>query len=104
MNIVIHIERLVLDGLPLGMQEALLVRAAVEAELSRLSMRGLSSRELHGTEALSGVKPANIALNSNDRPEKMGQEIGRAVYSRLWTNDARPTGQRGPRNLREKSL
>ena len=40
MNIQLHIERLVLDGLPLTRREGALVQAAVETELARLNLTG----------------------------------------------------------------
>ncbi|MEK6374867.1 MAG: hypothetical protein AABO58_19485 [Acidobacteriota bacterium] len=75
MSIRVHIERLVLDGLPIAHRDGPLVQAAVEAELARL----LAQR----TPALSGGATPRVAAPSiAAAPDAadLGREIARAVY------------------------
>lgn len=75
----LHIERLVLDGMPIGSHEAPLVQAAVEVELARL---------------LADVAPDRLADNRFDplvRSEAivrvatggdgLGAQIGQAIFA-----------------------
>ena len=80
MNINIHIERLILDGLPLAHSQGPLVQAAVEAELARLlAADGLAS-SLQAGGALYCVPAGSIQMASDDNPNTLGQQIARAVY------------------------
>lgn len=75
----LHIERLVLDGLPVGSHEGPLVRAAVEAELARLIGEGEGVRGLKHSrsEPVVRVEPIPRPAASNS---EIGALIGRAVY------------------------
>lgn len=80
MNINLHIERLVLDGLPVEHHQGPLVKAAVEAELSRLlTADGLANSLMSGGAMPSAPAPG-IQLTSNRNPTQLGQQIARAVY------------------------
>ena len=83
MNINLHIERLVLDDLVLERHQTLLVKASVEAELSRLltaadGAKGLTS----GRRMASAAAPA-IHVTRDGNPTHLGQQIGRAVHQAL---------------------
>lgn len=80
MNIQLHIERLVLDGLPITRSQRPLVQAAVEAELARLlAADGLSPIVVAGG-VLPRVPAGDIQLTKDDDPGSLGQQIARAVY------------------------
>lgn len=80
MNINLHIERLVLDGLSIERHHGPLVKAAVEAELSRLlTAYGLANGLMLGG-AMPSLPAHNIRMAENSNPAKLGQQIGRAVY------------------------
>jgi hypothetical protein len=80
MNINLHIERLILDGLPIEGLQGPLVQAAVEAELSRLlSARGLHA-SLQSGIAVPSVRADAVSLNAGNNPKQIGQQIARAVY------------------------
>jgi hypothetical protein len=80
MNINIHIERLVLDGLPIARHQGPLVQAAVEAELARLlAADGLEVNLLTGG-ALSHVQAGSIQLARDGNPGQLGQQIAQTVY------------------------
>ncbi len=80
MNINIHIERLILDGLPITHSQRPLVQASVEAELARL----LASDGLTSALQIGGAVPympgGSIQLARDSNPHKLGQQIAQAVY------------------------
>lgn len=80
MTINLHIERLVLDGLPVTSLEGPLVRGAVEKELTRLlGERGLS-REIRGGVAVPSLRGGGIEIGAESQPAKLGRSIARAVH------------------------
>ena len=80
MNINLHIERLVLDGLSLGPGQGAQVKDAVETELSRLLTEGGITSGIQGDGELPTVRADSIVLNGNSDPLHLGQEIARSVY------------------------
>ena len=80
MKINLHIERLVLDGLPVSRSEGALVQTEVEAELSRLLGAGGLSPELQSGAAVPSVPAGNIEVNANSKPARLGQQIATAVF------------------------
>jgi hypothetical protein len=83
MKIEVHIERLVLDGLPVTASEAPRVRAAVESELARLFATGGLNRELAAGGAVPRVDAPEVRLARRERPEAIGQGIARSVHRRI---------------------
>jgi hypothetical protein len=79
----IQIERLVLDPLPIGRHQGSLLKAAVEAELSRLIVAGGLAEDFMSDGAVPSMPAPNIQLGSDNNPTKLGQQIGRAVYGGL---------------------
>lgn len=80
MKVNLHVERLVLDGLPLERAGGPAVKAAVEAELSRLiSEKGISS-ELMADGAVPSVSVDSIQISSGVSPAAIGKQIARSVY------------------------
>lgn len=80
MNIKLHIDHLVLDGLPLDRAQGSVVKAAVEAELSRLIVeRGISS-ELMAGGALPSISADAIQAAQGASPVNLGRQIARSVY------------------------
>lgn len=80
MNINVHIERLILEGLPMAHNQRLLLQTAVEAELARLlAADGLASALLSGG-AVPHVPAGSIQLTSEGDPTVLGQQIAQAVY------------------------
>jgi hypothetical protein len=83
MKIHLHIERVVLDGLPVKSHEAGHVRTAIESELIRLlNERGLS-HELQRGGAVSRLGLAKMNTKSADRPGDVGHSIAQAVHGAL---------------------
>ncbi len=82
-NINIHIEQLILDGLPITPGQHPLLQAAIEAELSRLlATNGLAS-DLQGGGAFPRAPGGNIQLSGNDTPAHLGQQIAHAVHGSI---------------------
>lgn len=83
MNIQLHIERLVLDGLPLTRREGALVQAAVETELARLlTAEGLPPVLAGGGMTPSLAAPA-ITFAPGGGPAALGAQIAHSVYRSL---------------------
>ena len=83
MKINLHIERLVLEGLPVESRHADAVREAIEAELMRL----LGEKGLSGGLQTGGVFPRlqaqALQLDAVNSPPRIGEQIGRAVYGSI---------------------
>lgn len=78
----LHIERLVLEGLPLGVRDGPLVRAAVEAELARLLAEDVPSGALATSRSAPLVRAGTIARPAGDGTG-LGTQIGAAVFAGL---------------------
>jgi hypothetical protein len=80
MNVTVHIERLVLEGLPLSRRQAPLVQAAVEAELARLlAAEGLAPGLATGGTVPRLTAPA-LQVGADTGPTHLGTQIAQAVY------------------------
>ncbi len=80
MNIDVRIDHLVLDGLPVGPGQGQLVRAAVEAELTRLFAAGGASAGLARGGDRPDARGVAISFNTDDTPATLGARIGRAIH------------------------
>ena len=81
MKINVHIERLILDGLPVRDDQAPSVRAAVESELTRLIAAGGLSHEARSGGAVPALRGGNIQVDKAGPPAGLGKQIAGAVYS-----------------------
>ena len=81
MNIRIHIERLILDGLPITHSQGPLVQAAVEAELTRLFTENGLVESFRAGGAVPSMRADAIQLTSGSNPSQIGTQIAGAVYS-----------------------
>jgi hypothetical protein len=79
MNIKVHIERLVLDGVNITSDQSHLLQASVEAELSRLLTAGGLSPSLAQGTAVPSISADGIQLTNNN-PAKIGQQIAQSMY------------------------
>jgi hypothetical protein len=95
MRIRLHIERLVLDGLPATDRARL--RAAVESELARLLAAGGLGRGLAAGGAMARLSAPPIRLERSGRPDALGRAVARSVHARIGgPGDAGPS-ERGDR-------
>ena len=86
MNIQVHIERLILDGIPVQSSQLPALRAAVEKALGdRLMTEGLSPGP--SNSAVSEIPGTTFHLSDPTNAGQSGKEIAQAVYNAI--------GQRG---------
>ncbi|MDH3287861.1 MAG: hypothetical protein OEP48_09105 [Betaproteobacteria bacterium] len=82
MNINLHIERLILDGLPLEQRQGPHLQAAVERELTRLLASG--SIEVFNTGGtLASIRGSSIRVAEGAKPAGLGKQIAAVVYGGL---------------------
>ena len=81
MNINLHIERLILDGLSLERSQGPRVQATVEAELARLLMANGLGDQFQSGGAVPSVHAAGIQLENGSSSIEVGQQIAQSVYS-----------------------
>ena len=90
-NIAVHIERLVLDGLPLNRAQGAAVQRAVEAELIRLlGQRGVAD-DLSGGAALAEMHIGTIHLTDAHSPADIGRHIARTVHAGIANRSPQPS-------------
>jgi len=80
MNINLHIERLVLDGVDIAPGQRHLLQASVETELARLLTDNGLARSLVQGVAMPQVSTKGVQLTGNN-PTQLGQQIAQSVYA-----------------------
>ncbi len=83
MKIEVHIERLVLEGLPVTAAEGPRVRAALAAELGRMLAAGGLAPQLRGGGAVPRVAAPHVNLGARERPDTIGRHIARSVHAAI---------------------
>ncbi len=83
MKMNVHIERLILEGLPVNSHEGPRVRAAVERELARLIGAHGISNDLRRDRAVPAVQGGALRTDGRATPRQLGTQIARAVYGGL---------------------
>ena len=79
MNINLHIERLVLDGVDIAPNQRHLLQASLETELTRLlTENGLSANLTQGA-ALPKLSGNALQITDNN-PNQLGQQIALSIY------------------------
>ena len=78
MKIHLHIERVVLDGVPVDQPR--LLRKALEQELANRLMEGGLSPDLRSGGAVPSVRGGAIELSQRSHPTRLGSQIADAVY------------------------
>jgi hypothetical protein len=78
MNIHLHIERLVLDGV--AVDQPNILRKALEQELTERLMEGGLSPELRPGGAVPYLRGGAIVLGQSSHPAKLGTQIAGAVF------------------------
>ncbi|MBS0150786.1 MAG: hypothetical protein JSR31_07570 [Nitrospira sp.] len=88
MNVRLHIERLILDDLPLRGSQRGLVQGAVEQELVRLiKAKGVGTDTMTGG-ARASVHPTAMHMSEGMSPIHIGKQIAQAVYQGIGTRPA----------------
>ncbi|MEL6763682.1 MAG: hypothetical protein AAFO87_08470 [Cyanobacteria bacterium J06607_6] len=83
MNVNLHIEELVLDGINLSPRQRSQLSAALQAELTRLiATEGMSpSLQLGGWR--DRLSASNLQLSPDQSPTAMGHHIAQSIYGGL---------------------
>ena len=79
MNINLHIERLILDGVDIAPGQHQLLQASVTSELTQMLNNGGLARNLSEGVALPRMSTSSIQLTDN-KPMELGQQIAQSVY------------------------
>ena len=79
-NVNLHIERLVLDGVNILPAQRHLLQSSVTTELTRLITEGGLSHSLAQGAALPRISTGGIQLTSGNDPTQLGQQIAQSVY------------------------
>jgi hypothetical protein len=79
MNINLHIDRLVLDGVNIAPDQRHVLEAGITTELTRLLSDGGLSANLVGGVALARLTTGSMQLTGNN-PTQLGQQIAQSVY------------------------
>ena len=80
MNINLHIERLVLDGVNIAPNQRHLLQASVETELTRLLIVGGLAPSFTQGSALPRLSTSGIQLTGGNNPTQLGRQIAQSVY------------------------
>jgi hypothetical protein len=83
MNISVHIERLVLDGLPVTGHQGPLLQAAVERELTRLLTDDSSIAQFNAGGPLASINGGSFDVAERADPATLGEQIAAAVHGGL---------------------
>jgi hypothetical protein len=76
----VHIERMVLEGLPIKRQDGPRVQASVTAELERLIRVHGVSDQMRSAGAVPVVRADALKVDQPSSPKRLGTQIARAVY------------------------
>jgi len=91
----LHIERLVLDGLPLTAAQAVRMQASLERELARLIAHGGDVRAWPGAGAAQPAVAAPVVRWDATRPYQLGHALARNVFTSLNGRAPQAAGPRG---------
>lgn len=80
MNVNLHIERLILEGIDLDPAQRPILRAAVEAELGKLLAEGGVGESLAAGGAVPALKVGGFEMRGEGNPAQLGPQIAGAVY------------------------
>ena len=80
MNIHVHIERLIMDGLSDYDGQGPVIKSTVEAELTRLIAAQGMNPDFQFGGAVPSVKAEGIQVTNDSNSVNLGHQIARAVY------------------------
>lgn len=86
MKVNVHIERLILDGLPVRSSQGSLIQASIERELARLLNGSGVNSELMTGGAVPHLPATSIQFTKDAQPARLGQQIAGAVHGRIGGN------------------
>jgi len=83
MKINVHIERLILDELPINRAQSHVVQATVESELQRMLMNGQIAPEFRHDTVVAKHSGAGFEFNPKTTPRQFGTHIARSIHEGL---------------------
>ena len=83
MKINVHIERIVVDGLPVDRNSTPMIQEAVQAELMRLFAENSLSQSLLSSGAIPLLRMAPIQIAPQSKPNTLGHSIANTVHEGL---------------------
>lgn len=81
MNINLHIERLILDGLPIEGGDGGALQIAIETELTRLLTHSGITPNLQMGTALPSIRADSIQLTAQSNVAQLGRQIAGSVHN-----------------------
>jgi hypothetical protein len=87
MKINLHIERLVLEGLPLERAQGPQVQAAVQQELTRLLATGGIAPALMSGGARPRARGGDMSYAKESSPRQLGTQIAQSVHGGLSSSE-----------------
>jgi hypothetical protein len=87
MTIHVHIERIVLDGLPIDAAQTRRFRSALESELARLLRGSGLSAEWNGGGAVPAVETQTVHVDRHIHPKALGAGVAAVLHGRLGSDD-----------------
>jgi hypothetical protein len=104
MKINLHIERLVLEDVPMSAAEKLAFQAAIRTELTHLLGSSGVSEELRAGMALTHMRAGTVRLNENSGPKKLGTDVAHAIYQAVGHNGRDHSGETRSANVDRQSF
>jgi hypothetical protein len=89
MKINFHVERLVLEGVPLDLANPAQLKTALERELTRMLQTGLRD-EISAGGAFERIRGATITLGRELTPNDLGSSIAQAVHAGVGKHAPQP--------------
>jgi hypothetical protein len=80
MNVRLHIERLVFNGVPVSEAALPHVQAAIEAELAQLMARGGLAAELTAERVVPSLAGGDVRMSAGGGDAALGRQIAVALY------------------------
>lgn len=99
MKIMLNIDRLVLDGLPVTAAQGARLQRAMEQELSRLFAEGGVAAEFLSGGAVPRIDGAALRLRKGEQTDALGKRIAQSVYAGIGS-PARITPKRPSADMR----
>jgi hypothetical protein len=85
MRVRLHIERVVLDGLPVSEGAGPHVQAALEVELARLVAAGGLSPAVQGGMVVPAIRGGDLRLTAGGDHAELGRQIAGGLYGAIGT-------------------
>lgn len=80
MNIELHIDRLVLEGLPLESRHGSQLREAIERELHQLLQSHSLAANMQVVQTIRRIQAPAIQFSQSPQLQSLGQQIAQSIY------------------------